>query len=82
MLLQPAASTQLSSSLSFDVFAHINLPAASTSRSELDDYLTTSVENVVDPLKWWWEKRRVFPKLSRMALDFLSIPGSVSVIFF
>lgn len=61
----------------FDVFAHVNLPAASSSRSELDDYLTSAVQEVSDPLKWWYEKRRVFPKLSQMALDFLSVPGMI-----
>jgi hypothetical protein len=43
--------------------------------NELDDYLRSPVENVTDPLKWWFDKRRTFPKLSRMARDFLSVPG-------
>lgn len=29
---------------------------------------------VSDPLQYWWERRNEFPRLSRMALDLLSIP--------
>jgi hypothetical protein len=29
------------------------------------------VENVTDPLKWWWDHRRTYPALSRMAFDYL-----------
>jgi hypothetical protein len=25
---------------------------------------------------WWFEKRYLYPQLSRMALDYLSIPGA------
>jgi hypothetical protein len=56
-----------------------NLPslvrAPDTERDELDRYLNTETEMVTDALKWWLEKSTVFPHLSRMALDFLSIPG-------
>lgn len=44
--------------------------------SELDRYLATGVEEVKDALIWWYEKRRSFPCLSRMARDYLSIPGA------
>jgi len=43
--------------------------------SEIQEYLSLSVENVKDPLKWWRDNRFVYPNLHRMALDFLSIPG-------
>jgi hypothetical protein len=29
---------------------------------------------VTDPVQYWWEKRNEYPRLSRMALDLLSIP--------
>lgn len=29
---------------------------------------------VTDPVRYWWAKRDLYPKLSRMALDLLSIP--------
>jgi hypothetical protein len=43
--------------------------------NELDDYLSQAIEKVTDPIKWWWDHRKVFPKLSAMAFDFLSVPG-------
>jgi hypothetical protein len=29
---------------------------------------------VKDPPKWWWDHRRTYPALSRMAFNYLSIP--------
>jgi len=37
------------------------------------------VENVKDPLKWWIANKHIYPNLSRMSLDFLSIPGMFSL---
>jgi hypothetical protein len=42
---------------------------------ELDDYLSQAIERVRDPIEWWWDHRHIFPNLSKMALDYLSIPG-------
>ncbi|KAF5382000.1 hypothetical protein D9615_004201 [Tricholomella constricta] len=58
-----------------------NLPALAASKSqapldELAAYLSTPVENVVDALKWWVSKRGIWPNLSTMALDYLSIPAT------
>ncbi|GLB45148.1 putative hAT family C-terminal dimerisation region [Lyophyllum shimeji] len=57
------------------------LPAFAASRSqvhvdELADYLNTPIEQVKDVLKWWASKRGIWPNLSRMALDYLSIPAT------
>jgi len=50
-----------------------------TPTSSLDDelqrYLAVDVEDVKDGLVWWYDKRATFPRLSRMACDYLSIPG-------
>jgi hypothetical protein len=43
--------------------------------SELDNYLSQPVEKVKDAITWWWDHRVVFPRLSAMALDYLSAPG-------
>ena len=50
-------------------------PTAADYRDELECYLATNVENVKDPLMWWYERREKFPRLSRMARDYLTIPG-------
>jgi hypothetical protein len=51
-----------------------------TATSELDDYFRSPIENVANPLKWWFDKRRTYPNLSRMARDFLSVPGKSNLI--
>jgi len=43
---------------------------------ELKLYLSTPPEVVLHPLRWWYEKRLVYPRLYRMALDYLSIPAT------
>lgn len=47
--------------------------------NELDDYLSRPPEtfkSCPNPLRWWYEHRERYPRLSRMALDYLSIPGT------
>ena len=65
---------------SFDSNIFDNLPALSAPRirelhDELDRYLSNDPEHVVDVLMWWTEMKSMYPNLSRMALDYLSIPG-------
>jgi hypothetical protein len=63
----------------------LTLPGRSSSqgslnsdRDEYDHWLSNpDARNdplVTDPLQYWWEKRDDYPRLSRMALDLLSIP--------
>ena len=42
---------------------------------KLQHYLASDVEDVTDALKWWYERCGSFPCLSRMARNYLSIPG-------
>ena len=60
----------------FDTINDIT-PPPSTS-DELQRYLASDVEDVKDALKWWHERCKTFPELSRMACDYLSIPGEFS----
>lgn len=60
-----------------------NLPSLSrlhptTGCDELDAYLATSVEDIApgDTLKWWQDHSSLYPHLSCMALDYLTIPGT------
>ena len=42
-------------------------------------YLSTERElSVKDSLLWWYERKHIYPRLSRMAMDYLSIPGNLS----
>jgi len=47
-----------------------------SSSDELQDYLRQPVEKVNDPLKWWVNNCETYPTLYRMALDYLSVPGT------
>jgi hypothetical protein len=42
---------------------------------ELTRYLAAPPEATVNPLRWWFEHQPIYPRLSRMALDYLSVPG-------
>ena len=46
-----------------------------THRDELGIYLTADIENVSDPLQWWYDHQPVYPRLACMAIDYLTIPG-------
>ena len=61
-----------------NIFDHI--PALAPPRqSELGDellqYIRCDVESVPDVFTWWYERHTTYPCLSRMALDYLNIPG-------
>jgi hypothetical protein len=65
---------------SLNVYNH--LPSLTTFESatptdELTRYLHNDIENINigDALQWWAGKERLYPRLSRMAMDYLSIPG-------
>ena len=53
----------------------LSAPLKSDLRDELDRYLSTDPEHVTDAIAWWYEKRSIYPRLHRMALDYLTIPG-------
>jgi hAT family C-terminal dimerisation region len=59
----------------FDDLPALSAPSKSDLRDELDRYLSTDPEHVTDAIAWWYEKRLVYPRLHRMALDYLTIPG-------
>jgi hypothetical protein len=70
-------------STSLNVFD--SLPSLSTFKvkwpaDELTRYLNEDIENINigDGIKWWQGKRQSYPRLSQMALDYLSIPGKCS----
>ena len=53
-------------------------PTTAAYRDELEKFLSTDRElNVQDGLLWWHERKHIYPRLSRMAMDYLSIPGNI-----
>jgi len=47
----------------------------------MNSYLAADVEDMKDGLMWWYERCMLFPHLSCMARDYLSIPGEQVVSF-
>jgi hypothetical protein len=50
-------------------------PKAMDLHDELAQYLSMDPEQVEDVLLWWHEQKAIYPHLSHMALDYLTIPG-------
>ena len=49
---------------------------------ELEKYLSTNHELYVNnSLLWWHEWKHIYPHLSQMALDYLSILGKLSFFY-
>ena len=62
----------------FDNLPSLGAPTPAELRDEYERYLSTDPEVVNDVLLWWSERRAMYPYLSRMALDYLTIPGKCS----
>ncbi|KIL63966.1 hypothetical protein M378DRAFT_79034, partial [Amanita muscaria Koide BX008] len=60
----------------FDNLPSLAKPKLSHLRDELAIYLSTDVEDITNPIAWWLERRSLYPRLSRMALDYLTIPAT------
>ncbi|GLB44048.1 hypothetical protein LshimejAT787_1502320 [Lyophyllum shimeji] len=71
----PQPSQNLSGNI-FDNLDALAPPAQADLRDELDRYLSTDVEKTDDVILWWVERRAMYPRLSRMALDYLTIPAT------
>jgi len=59
----------------FDALPALSGPLKAALKDELTRYLSVPVELTRDPLLWWAEKQALYPCLSRMARDYLCIPG-------
>ena len=59
----------------FDDLPALAAPPPTELRGELQRYLSTDPEHVTDVLAWWYARKAVYPRLHRMALDYLTIPG-------
>lgn len=73
-MLKKILNQSSSSENMFDNLATLAPPKREV-RDELEKYLSVDPEPVSDALLWWFEHKHVYPRLSRMALDYLSIPG-------
>ncbi|GLB43472.1 putative protein dimerization activity [Lyophyllum shimeji] len=76
IVAQPTKQPKVAPKNMFDDLFELKPSAANPVIDELNLYLSTPAENVGDAIQWWYEKRLVYPRLSRMALDYLSIPAT------
>ncbi|GBE82287.1 putative AC9 transposase [Sparassis crispa] len=60
----------------FDHIPALVAPKHSELQNELDAYLSTDPEYVENFLTWWHRVCVTYPRLSRMALDYLTIPAT------
>nr|VWP01875.1 Non-specific serine/threonine protein kinase (EC [Ganoderma boninense] len=60
----------------FDVFDNTAPPALAELGDELGRYLRFPIEHAPNAIKWWVDWRVIYPNLSRMALDYLTIPAT------
>jgi hypothetical protein len=60
----------------FDNMTALAPPRADQLRSEIDCYLSVDIEQTDDAVRWWHERRAIYPKLSCMAIDYLTIPAT------
>ncbi|TFY74003.1 hypothetical protein EWM64_g10009 [Hericium alpestre] len=62
----------------FDNLPALSAPTANDGHDELERYLSTDPKPIGDALAWWSHPKHAadFPRLSRMALDYLSIPAT------
>jgi hypothetical protein len=66
--------------LAADWLLDIDVPSTRSGKTELEQYLAEPIiPGVKDPLKWWYAKRDIWPNLSRMALDYHSIPCTLQI---
>nr|VWO98079.1 Uncharacterized protein [Ganoderma boninense] len=47
---------------------------------KLEHYLATPIDTTGDVIRWWKDRRSIYPNLSHMAIDYLVIPGSWSML--
>lgn len=60
----------------FEKLPTLAAPNVTDLRDELDRYLSLDREDVKDVIMWWFERQHSYPQLSKMALDYHSIPGA------
>ena len=59
----------------FDALPALSETLKAALEDELTRYLSALVERTLDPLLWWVKKKALYLCLSRMARDYLCIPG-------
>ena len=59
----------------FDNLLTLSAPKKDLLDNELAQYLAAPTEHDDNPFLWWHERCAIYPHLSQMACNYLSIPG-------
>ena len=59
----------------FDNLPSLSMPKVLALDEELTRYLASPPKATANPLRWWFENQAIYPRLSRMARNYLSVPG-------
>jgi hAT family C-terminal dimerisation region len=75
--LQIANSSKASTPASTNIFDDLlEEPETTEIQDELEAFLGSGRDlKIKNGLRWWYEHAHLYPYLSRMAIDYLSIPG-------
>ncbi len=56
---------------------------ANGQHDELTEWLSQPLVPTEDPLHWWLANRKLYPRLSRLAIDIHMVPGTLlDIVFF
>ena len=56
---------------------------ANRQHDELTEWLSQPLVPTEDPLRWWLANRKLYPCLSRLAIDIHMVPGTLlDIVFF
>ncbi|KAF5356700.1 hypothetical protein D9758_013728 [Tetrapyrgos nigripes] len=73
---EPETPVKPSKRNQFDDLPALKAPRPDNLSDELDRYLKSDVEKVKDVVEWWHGRKKSYPVLHRMALDYLTIPAT------
>ncbi|KDR67829.1 hypothetical protein GALMADRAFT_146839 [Galerina marginata CBS 339.88] len=76
LIPEPVSTAGSDSENMFDALPALTAPPPTELHSELERYLNTDIEDVTDPIRWWYVRKTTYPRLHRMALDYLTIPAT------
>jgi hypothetical protein len=65
----------------FDTLPSLRKGTPVTVQDEFLTYIGTGPEKTDDAIGWWIDNSARFPTLSRMALDYLTIPGTLAFVY-
>ena len=64
----------------FDILDELDAAPDDRIDDELEHYLSTPTEKTSNVIQWWTDRLKIYPNLSQMAIDYLTIPGTYATV--